>query len=100
MSMIQTGTVNLDSQNPVETRSGNTSTFTRVTFLTPFPAGSKVIVLPHTQTFNGSDTPGIRIHDVTTTGFLIRLNEIYAVGATKSDGTHTTETVGWLAATV
>jgi hypothetical protein len=53
-----------------------TSTFTRVTFPTPFPAGSSVVVLPLTQTF---------IHDVTNTGFLIRLNEVYA---------------GWPAATV
>ncbi|MFH9705771.1 hypothetical protein ACH4MW_06770 [Streptomyces luteogriseus] len=56
------------------------------------------MVLPLTQTFNGPETPGIRIH-VTSTGFLIRLNEVYA-GATKSDGKHTTETIGWLAATV
>ncbi|MEU5094812.1 hypothetical protein [Streptomyces sp. NPDC020996] len=48
---------------------------------------------------NGPETPGIRIHDVTDTGFLIRLNEVCA-GAAKSDGKHTTETIGWLAATV
>lgn len=58
-----------------------------------------IVVLPLTQTFNGPETPGIRIHDVTTTGFLIRLNEVYA-GAIKSDGKHTTETIGWLASTV
>lgn len=99
MSFIQTGKIDLKSDNAIETVGGNTSTFTRVTFPTPFPPGSSVVVLPLTQTFNGPETPGIRVHDVTTTGFLIRLNEVYA-GATKSDGKHTTETIGWLAASV
>jgi hypothetical protein len=99
MSMVQTGKIDLNSTNAVETRGGNTSTFTRVTFPTPFPQGSQVVVFPLTQTFNGPETPGIRIHDVTNTGFLIRLNEVFA-GAVKSDGTHTAETIGWLAATV
>lgn len=99
MSFGQTGKIDLKSDNAIETSGGNTSTFTRVTFPSPFPPGSNVVVLPLTQTFNGPETPGIRIHDVTNTGFLIRLNEVYA-GATKSDGKHTTETIGWLAATV
>ncbi|GLF95860.1 hypothetical protein [Streptomyces yaizuensis] len=100
MSLIQTGRITLASSSPVATTGGDTSTFTRVSFPTPFPAGSTVIVLPLTQTFNGPETPGIRIHDVTTTGFLIRLNEVNAGSAARSDGTHTTETVGWLASTV
>ncbi|MEV6978249.1 hypothetical protein [Kitasatospora sp. NPDC093806] len=100
MSMIQTGLLTLNSTNPVEVRSGNTSTFTQVTFPTPFPSGSTVIVLPFVQTFNGSDTPGLRIADVTTTGFKIRINELHATGKLVSDGTHTTETIAWLASTV
>lgn len=99
MSLIQTGKIDLNSTNAVETSSGNTSTFTRVTFPTPFPPSSQVVVFPLTQTFNGPETPGIRIHDVTNTGFLIRFNEVLA-GSTKSDGLHATETIGWLAATV
>ncbi|MCQ6553542.1 hypothetical protein NPS70_10080 [Streptomyces sp. C10-9-1] len=99
MSLIQTGRIDLNSGDAVETVGGNTSTFTRVTFPTPFPQGSQVVVLPLTQTFNGPETPGIRVHDVTPTGFLIRLNEVNA-GSVKSDGKHTTETVGWLAATI
>ncbi|MEU0358098.1 hypothetical protein [Streptomyces cyaneofuscatus] len=51
------------------------------------------------QTFNGPEAHGIRIHKVANTGFLIRLNEVNA-GTAKSDGRHTTETIGWLAATV
>ncbi|MGW7291282.1 hypothetical protein ACWGIB_02670 [Streptomyces xiamenensis] len=100
MSMFQTGVVELDSRNPVETRSGNTSTFTQVTFPAAFPEGSSVIVVPFVQTFNGSDTPGLRIAEVTTTGFKIRINELHAVGKVTSDGTHTTETIGWIASTV
>ncbi|MFJ8870599.1 hypothetical protein ACIRD6_33210 [Streptomyces sp. NPDC102473] len=99
MSFFQTGKVDLKSDNATETSGGNTSTFTRVTFPSPFPQGASVVVLPLTQTFNGPETPGIRVHDVTNTGFLIRLNEVYA-GTAKSDGKHTTETIGWLAATV
>ncbi|MFD7224062.1 hypothetical protein ACFV9P_24080 [Streptomyces sp. NPDC059892] len=86
--------------NAIETAGGNTSTFTWVTFPTPFPAGSEVIVLPLTQTFNGPDTPGIRVHDVTEKGFLIRLNEVRVNAGVMSDGKHTTEQVGWLATTV
>jgi hypothetical protein len=98
--MFQTGKVNLSSDSAIETSGGNTSTFTRVTFPTPFPTGSEVIVLPLTQTFNGPETPGIRVHDVTTTGFLIRFNEVNVNASVKSDGKHTTEKVGWLATTV
>ncbi|NXY94067.1 hypothetical protein HYE82_06590 [Streptomyces sp. BR123] len=99
MSLIQTGKIDLNSTHAVETTGGDTATFVRVTFPTPFPQGSQVVVFPLTQTFNGPQTPGIRIHDVTTTGFLIRMNELLA-GTFKSDGVHVTETIGWLAATV
>src|SRR6478609_4945143 len=67
MSFIQTGKIELRSDNAIETTGGNTSTFTRVTFPTPFPSGTEVVVFPLTQTFNGPETPGIRIHEVTTT---------------------------------
>ncbi|MCT2543283.1 MULTISPECIES: hypothetical protein [Streptomyces] len=70
MSMIQTGKLELSSNQPIETRGGNTSTFTRVNFPSPFPAGSSVVVHAQTQTFNGPETPGIRIHDFTPQGFL------------------------------
>ncbi|MFF0866264.1 hypothetical protein ACFYUV_31230 [Nonomuraea sp. NPDC003560] len=99
MSMIQTGILDLDSTHPVATTGGDTSTFTHVTFPTPFPAGARVIVIPFVQTFNGPETPGLRIADVTPQGFRIRINEILA-GATKSDGHHARETIGWLATTV
>ena len=32
------------------------------------------------QTFNGPDNPGVRLADVTTTGFKIRMNELVANG--------------------
>ncbi|MCX4660446.1 hypothetical protein [Streptomyces uncialis] len=100
MSAIQTGKLQLNSTRPVATTGGDTSTFTQVTFPAPFPAGSTVIVTPFVQTFNGPDTPGLRIADVTPTGFKIRINELHASGKVTADGTHTEETVGWIAATV
>ncbi|MCE7078717.1 hypothetical protein [Streptomyces sp. ST2-7A] len=100
MAMIQTGRVELSSNQPLETRGGNTSTFTRVTFPTPFPENAEVVVLPLTQTFNGPETPGIRVHGVNREGFLIRLNEVNVNPNVRSDGQHVTETIGWLATTV
>ncbi|CAL9336836.1 hypothetical protein [Streptomyces sp. enrichment culture] len=99
MSMTQTGKLTLGSEHPVETQGGDISTFTRVTFPSPFPPGSEVIVLAQVQTFNGPDTPGVRIANVTRTGFLIRLNELYGAN-TLSDGVYAQETVGWFASTV
>ncbi|MEV7283863.1 hypothetical protein AB0O01_04725 [Streptomyces sp. NPDC093252] len=100
MSMLQTGQLQLGSTSPSATTGGNTATFTQVTFPSPFPANSEVVVIPFVQTFNGPDTPGLRIADVTTTGFKIRINELVGVGRPLSDGPHTTETIGWIASTV
>ncbi|MFI7424907.1 hypothetical protein [Nonomuraea sp. NPDC049684] len=100
MSMIQTGSLQLDSKHPVEENGGNTTTFTQVTFPTPFPSGAQVVVIPFVQTFNGPYTPGIRIAEVNPQGFKIRFNEVLVSSTVKSDGYHSTETVGWIAATV
>ncbi|WP_293021823.1 hypothetical protein [Moorena sp. SIO3I8] len=96
---IQTGMINLNSSGPAETTNGDTSTFTEVLFPTPFPEGSDVIVIPMVQTFNGADTPGVRIADVTTESFKFRMNELVRGGPRQalSDGPHTTETIGWIA---
>ncbi|MFD4659764.1 hypothetical protein ACFWP2_29525 [Kitasatospora sp. NPDC058444] len=100
MSLIQTGKLQLNSTHPSELTGGATSTFTQVTFPTPFPDDTAVIVVPFVQTFNGPDTPGLRIADVTTAGFKIRFNELVGSGRALSDGPHTSETIGWIAATV
>lgn len=100
VSMFQTGKLQLSSSHPVATVGGDTSSFTQVTFPAAFPDGSTVVVVPFVQTFNGPDTPGLRIADVTTVGFKIRINELHAHGKVTADGTHTTETVGWIAGTV
>ncbi|MGW3071555.1 hypothetical protein [Kitasatospora sp. NPDC001132] len=100
MSMIQTGKLELNSTNASELTGGATTTFTQVTFPTPFPDDAAVIVVPFVQTFNGPDTPGLRIADVTTTGFKIRFNELVGRGRALSDGPHTFETIGWIAGTV
>ncbi|MFB6814085.1 hypothetical protein ACFCV8_06030 [Streptomyces sp. NPDC056347] len=98
MSMIQTGKLQLRTDEPQARTGGDVSTFTQVNFPTPFPAGSEVIVVPMTQTFNGPETPGIRIADVTVNGFKIRFNEV-RMGTQGSDGRHVEETVGWIAGT-
>lgn len=98
--MLQTGKLQLSSSNPVAITGGDTSTFTQVIFPAAFPDGSSVIVIPFVQTFNGPDTPGLRIAEVTTVGFKIRINEIHAAGKVTADGTHTAETIGWIATTV
>lgn len=72
MSMPQTGKLQLSSTNAAVVTGGDTSTFTQVTFPSPFPANAAVIVIPSVQTFNGPETPGLRIADVTTTGFKMR----------------------------
>uniref|UniRef100_A0AAU2K2Q1 H-type lectin domain-containing protein n=1 Tax=Streptomyces sp. NBC_00049 TaxID=2903617 RepID=A0AAU2K2Q1_9ACTN len=99
MSMTQSGKLTLSSTNSTETVGGQTATFTQVNFPTPFPAGSDVIVQTTVQTFNGPETPGVRLHNVSPTGFLIRLNEIYG-GGISADGKHSAETIGWTAYTV
>ncbi|MER5349155.1 hypothetical protein ABT093_02315 [Kitasatospora sp. NPDC002551] len=100
MSLLQTGKLQLNSTHATETTGGDISTFTQVAFPTPFPENTNVIVVPFVQTFNGPDTPGLRIADVTTTGFKIRFNELVGTGRALSDGPHTTETIGWIATTV
>ncbi|MBD0669300.1 hypothetical protein [Streptomyces sp. CBMA156] len=100
MSTIQTGKLQLSSTSATELTAGATSTFTQVTFPAPFPDNATVIVVPFVQTFNGPDTPGVRIADVTTAGFKIRFNELVGSGRALSDGPHTSETVGWIASTV
>lgn len=99
MSMIQSGKLTLDSAHSTETQGGKTDTFKRVNFPTPFPAGADVIVQVTVQTFNGPETPGVRLHEVNHTGFKIRLNEIYGGGVT-ADGKHMSETIGWTAYTI
>jgi hypothetical protein len=96
---IQTGLVTLKSPASSEIKPHDTSTFAHVTFPTPFPAGAKVVVVPFVQTFNGPDTPGLRLAEITPTGFKIRMNELVGNGgkAVLSNGIHCAEEVGWIA---
>ena len=100
--MVQTGQLVLGSSGPTELGT-DTGSFIDVIFPTPFPAGSNVVVIPMVQSFNGCNTPGIRIARVSLTGFKIRMNELVVnnPNATAlSDGPHVDETVGWIAFTV
>ncbi|HUQ69351.1 MAG TPA: hypothetical protein VM165_07510 [Planctomycetaceae bacterium] len=96
---IQTGLVTLKSPASSEVQPRETQTFAQVTFPTPFPVGAKVVVVPFVQTFNGPDTPGLRLADVTHTGFMIRMNELVGNGGKSvlSNGLHCAEEVGWIA---
>ena len=98
-SIIQAGIINLSSPCPVVTANKDTTRFKEVFFPEPFPEGSDVIVIPMVQTFNGADTPGVRITNVTTKGFQFRMNELLRGGPRQalSDGKHTKESIGWMA---
>lgn len=101
MNMLQAGIIyGYKEDSPSETVAGNTSTFHTLTFPTPYPAGSTVVVIPMVQTFNGPHTPGIRISDVTETGFKCRINEVVTANGALSNGTHRREDIGWIAFTV
>ena len=49
-----------------------------------------------TQTYVGNGTPGLRLQNVTNSGFEIRFDEVVGTGDL-SDGAHAQETVGWVA---
>lgn len=95
--MMQAGTFQLSSSGSPAISPNQLGKFTRVDFPVAFPAGSEVIVIPMVQTFNGGDSPGLRITDVTRTGFRVRLNELVGQGQALSDGPHTNEKIGYLA---
>ena len=74
----------------------------KVTFAPPFPSNRRVVVMPMTQTYNGQESPGIRIQNVTPNSFEIRFDEtIYRLTNQPpviSDGNHiNNEIVGWVA---
>ena len=75
--------------------------FKWVQFPENFPDGTTVIVHLQTQTFHGPNTPGIRIANVSTSGFRWRFNELVAQtseGITAlSDGQHNSERLGYVA---
>jgi hypothetical protein len=99
-NMTQVGIIDFKSPGVPVTTPNDTGDFFQVTFPTPFQDGTQVVVFPMVQTFNGSDTPGLRIADVDIKGFKIRMNELVASGKSLADGSHSTETIGWMAYTV
>lgn len=98
--LIQSGFIHRGESAPSVTND-DLSSFGQVDFDHRFPEGVVPIVIPFVQSFNGPQTPGIRITDVTNSGFKIRLNEIVCsqngVGTAMSDGHHNVETIGWIA---
>ena len=100
MSMMQVGKIEISAEGPSVTEANNFERFTTVNFPTPFPEGATVIVIPMVQTFNGAGTPGVRIGEVTNSGFKIRLNELVSKGQGLSAPGHPAETIGWMAYSV
>lgn len=96
-AMFQAGSFKLNSGHASEVGT-STTTFTAITFPTPFPVGSNVVVIPMVQTFNGCQTPGLRIAEVSKSGFKVRMNEVIVDGkGALSDGKHNEETIGYVA---
>jgi hypothetical protein len=76
--------------------------FGRVTFETPFPEDSTVIVIPYIQTVNGWQTEEIRINEVTNEGFSIGYlaligSDEEGLSVNLSNGIHKPENIGWIA---
>ena len=66
----------------------------------PFHRNMIVVVVPMTQTYRGSETPGLRIKDVSNTSFKVHFDEVVILKENdkySSDGGHTDDTVGWVA---
>ena len=72
----------------------------KVHFDPPFGSDKTVLVIPMTQTYNGPETPGLRIRNVTRDSFEMRFDEaniLKSGGRYASDGDHVNEVVGWVA---
>ena len=78
-----------------------------VKFPNPYPKDVIPKVFAQIQTYNGNNTPGLRITNVTNASFQIRMNEIMGhnttsdkvgdLGLVKSDGYHVSEVLAWMA---
>ena len=95
--LVQVGILSYAEANSSELNSGDTSTFQTVVFDTPFPAGVRPMVFPMVQTFNGSETPGLRIAEINRFGFKIRLNELVGNGQVYTQPGHNNESIAWIA---
>ncbi|HLO84794.1 MAG TPA: hypothetical protein VK203_07245 [Nostocaceae cyanobacterium] len=73
------------------------NTWHHITFDVPFAEDKKVVIVPMVQTYNGFETPGLRIQNVSRLGFDIRMDEVIGTGNNLSDGIHVPEVVGWIA---
>ena len=74
-----------------------TQAWQRVPFDPPFPPGLHFVVNAQIQTFNGRETPGLRIQQVTNTGFYARIDELVGANKELTEGHHVPETLGFVA---
>ena len=92
---VQTGALQINAEPPT-TDVANPTGFTRVDCAHPFAETPVVIAM--VQSFNGEDTPGLRLREVSRTGFEIRMNELVNRGNPLGPiSGHTTETIAWVA---
>lgn len=89
------------------TASINTGWYT-VTFDTPYASGVVPLVFVQIQTRNGEDTPGLRLRNISNTGFEVRMDELIMnnskstvegdLGKFSGSGDHpNAETLAWIA---
>ncbi|GAB5522897.1 MAG: hypothetical protein Roseis2KO_07690 [Roseivirga sp.] len=81
-----------------------------VTFDPAFPDGQVPQVFAQIQTYNGSNTPSLRLRKITNESFQVTMTEIVGspctsetlgnLGRVESDGLHEDETLAWMAAAI
>ncbi len=72
------------------------NTWQTVTFDPAMNDSKDHIAFAQVQSYNGAQTPGLRIRNVTHEGFEMRMDEVISSGET-ADGTHAAEDVSWIA---
>jgi len=87
--VVETGTRTLDGVKMEAGKASTTDDWTSVSFEQSFQ--EEPVVLATVQTFNGGDPVVTRVKGVTSEGFEVRVQE------EEARGTHTTETIGYLA---
>ena len=98
----------IQSGNVADFATGINEGWYTVIFPSPFAEGVLPQVFAQIQTYGGKDTPGLRLQNVSNTGFEVTMAEIYGsnvtssavgdLGTVETNGKHpNTETLGWTA---
>lgn len=78
-----------------------------------FLRGKYLRLFAQIQTYNGADTPDVRVRNISNTSFEVTMNELVAtnvtsefagritqLGSVVADGKHASETLGWMALSI